>query len=73
MNRAVILAAGMGTRLRSLTENKPKCLIPFLGTTLLEQQISSWLPESDTSRVNIAAGQAPTPVSPELHELLMIL
>ncbi len=36
MRSAVILAAGMGTRLGSMTEKLPKCLIPFGDRTLLE-------------------------------------
>lgn len=31
INRAVILAAGKGTRLKSLTQNKPKALMPVVG------------------------------------------
>jgi thiamine biosynthesis lipoprotein len=38
----------------------------------LESQISSWQSDSDTTRVNTAAGQQPVQVSPELHELLTI-
>jgi len=36
---AIILAAGEGKRLRPLTNDRPKCLIEFLGKTLLERQI----------------------------------
>lgn len=38
--RALILAAGEGSRLRPLTKNKPKALIELLGKTLLLRQIS---------------------------------
>jgi thiamine biosynthesis lipoprotein len=38
----------------------------------LESQISSWQSDSDTARVNAAAGQLPVPVGPELYELLTI-
>lgn len=41
MTRAIILAAGQGTRLRPLTNTKPKCLVPFLGISLLERQIQT--------------------------------
>jgi mannose-1-phosphate guanylyltransferase len=34
--RAMLLAAGFGTRLRPLTENVPKCLVPIRGKPLLE-------------------------------------
>jgi mannose-1-phosphate guanylyltransferase len=34
--KAFILAAGEGTRLRPLTENTPKCLLPIQGVPLLE-------------------------------------
>lgn len=34
--RALLLAAGLGTRLRPLTETTPKCLIPIHGIPLLD-------------------------------------
>lgn len=37
--KSIILAAGMGKRLRPLTENMPKCLIDFNGRTFLEKQV----------------------------------
>lgn len=36
---AIILAAGMGTRLQPLTNDIPKCLVPVKGIPMIEQQI----------------------------------
>ncbi|MAY67266.1 MAG: nucleotidyl transferase [Rhodospirillaceae bacterium] len=41
MTRALILAAGKGERLRPLTDDKPKCLVPLLGMSLLERQAAT--------------------------------
>lgn len=37
--RAIILAAGQGTRLRPLTDDRPKCMIELDGKPLLERQL----------------------------------
>ena len=37
--KAIILAAGTGSRLNSLTKNNPKCLVSLFGKTILEWQL----------------------------------
>jgi len=39
--KAIILAAGMGTRLGKYTENLPKGMLPFLGKSLIERQVET--------------------------------
>lgn len=55
MTRALILAAGEGTRLRPLTNNLPKCLVPLLGKSLLERQIHT-LKQAGIKNIHIATG-----------------
>lgn len=37
--QAVILAAGMGRRLKELTQNNTKCMIKVNGVTLIERML----------------------------------
>jgi choline kinase len=55
MTRALILAAGQGTRLQPLTNNKPKCLVPLLGKSLLERQVHT-LQNAGVDNIHIATG-----------------
>ncbi|WP_143871774.1 NTP transferase domain-containing protein [Catenovulum sediminis] len=41
MTRAVILAAGQGTRLRPYTNDKPKALVELFGKALIEHQLDT--------------------------------
>lgn len=53
--RAVILAAGRGSRMLGLTDDKPKCMVQFKNRTLLDWQISA-LNHADISEVAIVCG-----------------
>jgi len=48
--RAMILAAGLGTRLRPLTRVRPKTLVPLMGTTVFHFWLSR-LADLDFERV----------------------
>jgi NDP-sugar pyrophosphorylase family protein len=39
MNKAMILAAGYGTRLKPITDNLPKALVPFKNGTMISYQL----------------------------------
>ena len=41
--KALIIAAGLGSRLKKHTENRPKCMLDFGGKTLLQRQLDSYL------------------------------
>ena len=40
--KALIIAAGLGSRLKKHTENLPKCMLDFGGKTLLQRQLASY-------------------------------
>lgn len=53
--KAIILAAGMGTRLRPLTNDTPKALVKVLGKPMIERQIEFLLDKGITN-INIVTG-----------------
>ena len=53
--KAVILAAGVGRRLHTLTQHHPKCLIPIGGTTLLVRYLEA-LEHVGVSQLTIVVG-----------------
>ena len=55
MTRAIILAAGQGTRLRPLTDKLPKCLVPLMGKSLLDRQ-ADVLRECGISNIHVIGG-----------------
>jgi L-glutamine-phosphate cytidylyltransferase len=42
ISKALIIAAGLGSRLKKHTENLPKCMLDFGGKTLLQRQLDSY-------------------------------
>ena len=40
--KAIVIAAGMGNRLRPLTENSPKCMLEIKGKTLLDYSLTNF-------------------------------
>ena len=51
--RALLLAAGLGTRLRPLTETVPKCLVPIAGRPLLTHWLDALFADPRIERVLI--------------------
>ena len=48
---AIILAAGMGTRLRPLTNDRPKCLVAVNGVPMVERQVQFLKEESSSTLI----------------------
>lgn len=53
--RVIILAAGQGTRLRPLTDNIPKCMVPLDGKPLIEYQLDTFK-RLGISDIHVATG-----------------
>jgi choline kinase len=53
--KAIILAAGRGSRMKSLTEQNPKCLVQLHGKALLDWQLDS-LRKSGITQIAIVTG-----------------
>lgn len=53
--RAIVLAAGEGTRLRPLTADRPKCLVALRGRPLLDHQLAA-LAAAGVSDVTVVTG-----------------
>ena len=53
--KAIILAAGRGTRMKGLTEERPKCLVELRGKTLLDWQLLA-LRDAGITEIAIVTG-----------------
>ena len=52
---AIVLAGGKGERLRPLTSDRPKSMVPLLEKPILEYQVE-WLRESGVTEIIVACG-----------------
>jgi len=59
--RALLLAGGLGTRLRPITETVPKCLVPVGGRPMLDYWVDA-LEQADISEALINTHHIPGPV-----------
>ncbi len=53
--KALIIAAGLGSRLKEHTENLPKCMLDFGGKTLLQRQLDSYK-KNGIKNINLIRG-----------------
>ncbi|VVN47246.1 Bifunctional protein GlmU [Pseudomonas fluorescens] len=53
--KAIILAAGRGSRMKSLTDERPKCMVELRGKTLLEWQLAA-LRDAGIDEIAIVTG-----------------
>lgn len=65
--RAIILAAGRGSRMKDLTSSKPKCLVELHQKPLLRYQIES-LRSAGVREIGIVVGYASEKLSPYVRE-----
>lgn len=56
MIEVIILAAGVGSRLRPITLDVPKCMVPVNGVPLIGRLIKQLQQHSNISRINIVLG-----------------
>jgi len=61
--RALILAAGQGTRLAPLTDDMPKCLVQLGGVSLLDHQIAA-LNSLEVTDITVLAGHRAECIAP---------
>jgi|TARA_B100001063_G_C16693084_1_gene518194 L-glutamine-phosphate cytidylyltransferase len=53
--KSLIVAAGLGSRLKKHTENLPKCMLDFNGKTLLQRQVQAYN-ECDVTDITVIRG-----------------
>lgn len=53
--KAIILAAGRGSRMKAMTDERPKCLLELYGKSLLERQLDA-IRDAGVSEISIVTG-----------------
>src|SRR5687767_12917090 len=66
--KAIILAAGSGSRLAPLTDDRPKCLVPVKGTPMLAWQVRA-LRAAGVSDISVVAGYRADQIEHEATQL----
>jgi len=66
MTRALILAAGRGSRMKQLTEDKPKCFTVFSGKPLIDWQLNA-LRKAGIGDIGLVRGYLAESFHHELH------
>lgn len=67
-NKALILAAGLGTRLAPITNDRPKSLVPINGKPILLKQIEN-LKQNGIVDITIVSGYRADSLEKAVHEL----
>jgi choline kinase len=68
--KGLILAAGRGSRMGSLTSENPKCMVKYKGRPLIEQQISS-LKEAGIHDIGIICGYKAELLAPYSQDIFI--
>lgn len=66
--KALILAAGLGTRLAPITDTCPKCMVPVNGKPIIQKQIENLL-ENNISDITVVGGYLYNVLEKFIHEL----
>ncbi|WP_045214014.1 NTP transferase domain-containing protein [Desulfonatronovibrio magnus] len=66
--KAIILAAGRGSRLLSLTDDRPKCLVELYGKPLLDWQIKA-LRDAGIQDITVVRGYLKDKITGEFETL----
>lgn len=64
--KALILAAGLGTRLAPITNDRPKCLVPVNGTPIIIKQIEN-LYQNCITDITVISGYKAEVLEKEIH------